>query len=260
MIKSTYYESLIKKVLDEAITMDTKKIPEKTPSLFVPGKGRLYDDCDKRVLYIGKDTNGWRDLKNDIDRYKNSDNEREIVVQEIMQYASKELETNKPLNDWGGKGQSQYWDFILEMQAKILGAADKYSDEVTQSFAWGNCSVLQNLNLSNELSKCEEYKKLRNIANEGKYDRSKVLNAMIDMFNPNMIIILNWDEYATFAGENAKKIADGCVEEIKWEYYELEEDRCILWTYHPRGMITRGGVRTAVEGLYQIMSSYQGCK
>lgn len=260
MIKSTYYENLIKKVLDEAIMRDIKKIPKKTPSLFVPGKGKLYDSCKKRVLYIGKDTNGWRDFKEDIDTYKNSNTKRETVVQDIMKYATEELGNNKPLNDWGGKGQSQYWDFIFEMQAKILGVTDKYSDEVTQSFAWGNCSVLQNLNLSNELSKCKEYRQLRKIANEGKRDRDKVLNAMIDLFNPHIIIILNWDEYTTFAGENAKKIADGCVGKVKWEYHKLEEDRCILWTYHPRGMITRGGVKATVEGLYQIISSYQECR
>lgn len=256
MIKSTYYENLIKKVLDEAIAMDIKELPKETPSLFIPGKGKCYDKCEKRVLYIGKDTNGWRDLMEDINTYKNSDAQKESVIDDIMQYASKALEANKPLNCWGGKGQSQYWDFVLEMQAKILGVEDKYSDEVTQSFAWGNSSVLQNLHLIDELSNCEQYKKLRDIANEGKDDRNKVLNAMIDMFKPDIIIILNWDEYATFLSEDAKKIADGCVGKIKWEYHELE-DMCILWTYHPRGMITGGGVKSAVEGLYEVMCNYQ---
>ena len=262
---STYFEEKIRLVLEEAENIGDIKAG--TPDLFIPGKGKLYErqEKGKKVLYIGKDTNGWGDLENRIKAYQNGD--KENIVKEIMSIATQRLQNNEHI-DWWGKGKSQYWDFIFKLQNRILGLSENennINEQITQSFAWGNSYLLQTLNLPEDISSCSNYKKLQQLANEDRSTRNKVLEAMLDLFNPDIIVILNWDEYITLLKESDREkieyLEDGVVDDnkrkVKIEYYKIGEDknkRHVIWTYHPRAMdFCQGRVDAGVEAVFKFM-------
>lgn len=268
-INSNYFEEKIRLVLEEGEKIGDIKTG--TPDIFIPGKGKLYErqEKGKKVLYIGKDTNGWGDLSNRIKQYQAGN--KESIIQEIMSVATQRIQNNEHIN-WWDNGRSQYWDFIFKLQNKILGVSEDESDiseQITQSFSWGNSYLLQTLNLPEDISDCPNYKKLQQLVNEGKANRNKVLEAMLELFDPDIVVILNWDEYITLLKESDRKKIEyiDCTwaekdskAKIKIEYYKLhgnKKERHVIWTYHPRAMAPRKGVDAWVEAIFEFMKEQQ---
>lgn len=185
-----------------------------------------------------------------------------------MNIATQRLE-NEEHKGWWENGTSQYWDFIFRLQCKILDIdwnKNGINEQITQSFAWGNSYLLQTLNLGEDISNCPNYKKLQQLANEGKSTRNKVLAAMLDLFDPDIIIILNWDEYITLLKEsdwekteyvNCELEIQADMKKIKIEHYKLKSiNKDVIWTYHPRAMVFyKGGIDTWVKAVYEFMKS-----
>ena len=260
MMENNYFKEKIINVLEQGVKKGSEKIVEKAPGIFIPGKGKLYDNMqDKKVLYIGIDTNGWgedkgQSLKRQIEEYKAG--KKDQIVEEIMKAANDRLASNEHV-EWYKEG-SQFWDFIFKMQAKLLNIPfekENISEQITQSFAWGNSYLLQTINLEDEVKNSDEYAALLKIANEGEETRNLLFDAMDKMFDPDIIIILNWGEYMTFLDEEQREEVECTISinekesskrKLKVELYKVGNKK-IVWTYHPRAMSFCGGVNQCVE-------------
>lgn len=237
------------------------------PDIFVPGVGKLYTSADKKVLYIGKDTNGWYSMKESASKYaleKNEIKKQELLEKNISR-ASKDLQSNKHVTEWWGDGKSKFWDYIFKLQMYINNFSDieesncfsnettklrkewlVENEKVTQSFAWANTKLLQELNLQNDKTESYFYKKISEFVYKKEEERFEVFKLILEALQPDIIIILDFDEYTTFIG-NSNKMGtyydeykgDGndnqlYIEKIKIEYYKLDSGQDVFWTYHPQ--------------------------
>lgn len=62
-IKLDKYNEIVRDVFDIGVKYNNNDIPNNMPSLFIPGHGSVYKFQDKKILYIGKDTNGWHNFR-----------------------------------------------------------------------------------------------------------------------------------------------------------------------------------------------------
>lgn len=266
------YKDIVREILDSGIKFKSEDIPKDIPNVFIPGYGKDYNNQNKKILYIGKDTNGWDCFRESLEMYRIKGNE-DIVIRNIINRASDHIEAERHI-EWWNNGKSQFWDFIFKLQMKInkidIEKINKDflcgNNKTTQGFAWGNCNILQQ-NIPKDIRKNIIYKEMRKIVDKEQIiseDRFKILQAMLESFNPDIIVILNWQEGISFIGEyiGEKKtyiddISDNKKEDknIKIEYYRLKSGQRVFWTYHPRGMISRGGVNRWVNALYEFMKN-----
>lgn len=282
------YVPVLEKIYQEADKFENNKINKGVPDIFIPGAGRLYDSMDKKILYIGKDTNGWSKFKKNADTYgreKNEDKKQEIL-KDIILKSSEALNKNEHITWWEG-GRSQFWDYIFRLQTYInnINGTEELKfpsnettdikkewltnhEKVTQSFAWSNTQLLQELNIEENIKESDLYKRISELTYKKKEERAEVLKKIIEALNPDIIIILNWDEYIEFIGEYKKKVnyCDKCIAEntdnysneeqkykIKIEYYQLKDGRHVFWTYHPRAALNKGGVEIWVQAMFKFM-------
>lgn len=266
------YKPFLKKVYQVASKEDNDKIDEKTPDIFIPGAGKSYEQTKKKILYVGKDTNCWYDIKETTYRYSKEEN-KDQILEEIIFRSSSALEKNEHVKSWWENGTSQFWDYIFKLQASINNlnweeSMDvKWLEEneiVTQTFAWGNSRLFQQLNLDKGVTESDFYKKINGLVNTRAKESSECFNNMLKALQPDIIVILNWDEYESFIGKYVEKAeykneiveGDVCKEKsykIKITHYELASGQHVFWTYHPRGTISRGGVNLWVKAMFKFM-------
>lgn len=265
------YKRIVKDVFDVGVKYSQEDIPINMPSVFIPGCGGMYKFQNKKILYVGKDTNRWDDFKEDLKIYRDID-KRDGLIKDITNRATNRIEAGYHIKWWKG-GTSGFWDFIFKLQTKINKLniekineeALKNNDIITQSFAWGNCNIFQKL-VSDDIKNSSIYNEINNVINDKvtKKSRFKILKDMIDSFNPDIIIILNWKEDISFIGEYInKKTYIGDIskdikkdKKIKIEYYNLKDGQHVFWTYHPTG-IRRCGEKVDkwVDALYEFMKT-----
>lgn len=275
------YIPILEKIYNEVSRIDIDKINEGIPDIFIPGAGKLYEQANKKVLYIGKDTNGWYSIRNTTYKYGREANEikKKKVLEEVIARASSALNNNEHLNEWWENGRSQFWDYIFKLQLHInnLDCEEKLNKEwmeknelLTQSFAWGNSRLFQQLNLNKDITDSDFYKKINEFVNMKNDKGRECFKNILEALQPDIIVILNWDEYEAFIGKYTAKVSykdefaeknidsDLCKEQldkIKIEYYQLESGQHVFWTYHPRGTIYKGGVDVWVKAMFQFMKS-----
>ena len=283
------YISVLEKIYKEVNKMENTEIDPNIPDVFIPGVGKLYAYNDKRILYMGKDTNGWHSMKDSASTYgiEKSEVKKQEILEGIVSRASNALDTNEHIEWWNG-GKSQFWDYIFRLQAYInnLSEAEGYryesnetsklpkewlkeNEKITQSFAWANTKLLQELNLDKCITESKFYKKMSNFTHKKEEERNEVFKLALEALKPDIIVILNWDEYLTFIGKYVDKgsyydeytgeSADNQlnIEQIKIEYYKLDSGQHVFWTYHPRGTVNRGGVELWVQAMFRYMKDKQ---
>lgn len=259
------YKGIVKDIFDIGVKYNQEDIPSNMPSVFIPGCGSMYKFQNKKILYIGKDTNGWDNFKEDLKIYRDID-KRENLTKDITNRATNRIENGCHIKWWRG-GTSGFWDFIFKLQTKINKLdiekineeALKSNDIITQSFAWGNCNIFQKL-VSDNIKDSSIYNEVNEKVTQE--SRFRILKYMIDSFKPDIIIILNWKEDVSFIGECInKKTYVGDIskdiekdKKVKIEYYHLKDGQHVFWTYHPTGIRRCGEtIDKWVDALYEFM-------
>lgn len=261
------YKGMIKEIFDVGMKYRKEDIPSNMPSIFIPGCGSRYKRQSKKILYIGKDTNGWDNFYEDLNVYNNIE-KREDLIKEITNRATNRIENKFHIRWWRG-GNSGFWDFIFKIQRKInkldIEKIDKEvlenNDIITQTFAWGNCNIFQKL-VSKDIKNSVIYNEINNIIEEKVIQKSrfKILKYMLDSFNPDIIVIFNWKEDISFIGEYIDKsvyeeyLSQNTEKKLKIEYYHLKNGQHLFWTYHPTWIKKSGGnIDYCVNRLYEFM-------
>lgn len=264
-IKLDKYNEIVRAVFDIGVKYNNDDIPNNMPSLFVPGHGSVYKFQDKKILYLGKDTNGWDNFKEDLKLYRDI-YKRDDLIKDVINRATNRIENGCHIKWWRG-GTSGFWDFVFKLQSKINEVniekinleTLKNNEIITQSFAWGNCNIFQKL-VSDDIKYSDIYNEIDEKITE-KY-KFELLKYMINSFNPDIIVILNWKEDVAFIGEynNKKTYIDDISKDIekdkkiKIEYYHLSGGQHVFWTYHPTGIRRCGdSVARWVDALYEFM-------
>lgn len=282
------YAPVLKKIYSAVNTIEDIKGNPDIPDIFIPGVGKLYTNSNKKILYIGKDTNGWYSMKESASKYALEKNEikKQELLEGIISRASNDLQLNKHVNEWWGDGKSKFWDYIFKLQMYINNLSNieesnwsnnettelqkewlQENEEVTQNFAWANTKLLQELNLDKEKTESYLYKEVSKFVYKKKEERNEIFRLALEALQPDIIIILNWDEYLTFIGNSTKmgtyydeykgKGADNqaYIEQVKIEYYKLDSGQDVFWTYHPQGTVyrDRGGVGIWVRAMFKFM-------
>ena len=231
---SNFFEECSKEKIEE-------KVQEKHPSIFIPGVGKNYGKVQPKIVYIGIDNNGWRDLAKDINDYKMvRDNKEKLdgFLNEIINFSSECLDKQKPLNEW----YSSFWEFIFKSQKKLF---EKYNgnetiDEATlqTSFAWANTNSMELFHhIKNEDKNIYEYIKDKS----KQFDSLKVILQALES-KPDLVIILNWNEEVDYL--NTKVIDEEKQDEKHLQYYKAKYNEIevpVIWTAHPRYLGTAGG-------------------
>jgi hypothetical protein len=280
------YIPVLDKIYTEVNKIDIKERNYVIPDIFVPGVGKSYSRAYKKILFVGIDTNGWYSINESACKYKSETDvtKKRELLEGIISRASNDLKYNEHIDKWWGNGTSKFWDYIFKLQIyinnfKVLEKGECFINgtsklrkewlegqkEVTQNFAWANTKLLQELNLDKNIMESYFYNKISEFVYKKKEDRFEVFKLMIESLQPDIIIILNWNEYLDFIGNYEEtstyhsecKVIDGhkelCKEMIKIEYYRLVSGQHVFWTYHPTATVFRGGVDIWVKSMYEFM-------
>ena len=164
-IKLDKYNEIVRAVFDIGVKYNNDDIPNNMPSLFVPGHGSVYEFQDKKILYLGKDTNGWDNFKEDLKLYRDI-YKRDDLIKDVTNRATNRIEDGCHIK-WLRGGASGFWDFVFKLQSKINEVniekinleTLKKNEIITQNFAMGNCNIFQKL-LSDNIKYSDIYNEI----------------------------------------------------------------------------------------------------
>lgn len=243
-----FFKNCSKEKIDE-------KVSEEYPSLFIPGIGKNYSKITPKIMYVGIDNNGWRDLGKQIREYnmiKNDETKLNDFASDIINFSSQKLDEQLPFVEW----KFSFWEFIERMQTAVLnkyGKGKEINEEVIRtSFVWSNTNSIELFDhIKNEDSDEEVHKKIKEFSKP--FDSLyKTISALTD--KPDLVIILSWNEDEsdyTCMEINKKKDYEHHL-----QYFEVSKDNItipIIWTAHPRYLSTKEGLQHYIDASLNII-------
>lgn len=202
-----------------------------------------YDIAQKKVFYIGRDTNGWDDYYRMMEQYHHG---------QVLDYLDDQWPTSaKEMMGWGDT--MTFWTVVFKLHiylnhGVLLPSIYDYSDEQKQcllglGFGNKNCVEVKE-SLQNDRMEDSETGEKTNVwhyIDEDKYwifkeksrrfDRLKVI---LELYEPDLVYILSWPDDFTFT-DGVNLIEDQSLRKNYWSYvYSIEGYKTkLIWTSHP---------------------------
>lgn len=251
------YSSLVVNFFEECIKENIEeRVQKEHPSIFIPGVGESYENIKPKVLYIGIDNNGWRDLAKDINEYKlvkDNEDEKNVFLDEIVKFSSKCLNNKEPFKKW----YSSFWKFVIETQEALFNeygiqATNVRMDEnvLKTSFAWANTNSMELFShIKNEDKTIYNYIKDKS----KEFDSLNIILQALEQ-KTDLVIILNWSEEVDYLGMEI--IDEEKQDEKHLQYYRAKNNDVevqVIWTAHPRYLSANGGSNYYIKQIIQII-------
>lgn len=207
--------------------------------LFVPYVFPNYRNAPLKIFYVGRDTYYWKEIGLMLDAFDNGNLESYL----LENASAVDLETR--LN-WGNSSGA-YWSFVNKLhlyirtgQIKDLNNLSTEDKAILQEVGYGNVNCLE---LDQTLLKIYnqegwpiddiDFNKL-NLLRE----RSRVfdnISHIINAYSPDVVIILNWDNYADYYLEGTDFIwqKDLNIDSIQAVYLSEKSKTKVIWSSHP---------------------------
>ncbi len=230
------YTPLLTQFMEKVENVITDDLPE--PHLPVYGKG--YENSPYKIAFVGWETRDNAKLKDFISDYK------EVGVQKALHrwdkyFGNDFLFTTDGSNCFHNNTGTDFWGFIFKFLSCFYDIDDwvkiknKEFPEILKSFVWSNIASIERFEATDrkENTSRAEWEKVKTASLI--FDSAKYL---VDVFQPNIIIILRWEENdkwltESFDYSDDKKIADHL------DYYFIKSNNThVFWTAHP-GWLSR---------------------
>jgi hypothetical protein len=262
------YQTKFEKFLQE---IKQKHDEEKLKDCFlphIPGWGKEYFSTEKRVLYIGIETNGWVRFDEFLEEYKEEKEEEKI--KKYVKSSKESIEGYKFLI-W--LSNSAFWEFILKLQFEIHGMKYEEFDRVwrepknlidiikdieekfrmpLQSFCWANTNSMEEFKGQEKTVK-RIWDDVKQIA-EKEFDS---LDLIVKILKPKLVVILNGSMPSRFYSNIIKKWEEISTDK-KFIYYAYKDNidninTHFIWTYHPQYMKRKQSFKPHLEEISKLI-------
>ncbi len=226
-------------LLDFCKDFDSDQIDNNIPCIFLPHTMPDYHKSEKKIFYIGRDTNRWGyigELFNDYFSKKKLNEYLPDIADWMKDYGFLEYNNNHAFG---------FWTLVSKLHLKLKGVNQNTSISSTMGkkyklllndFGWGNINsieVPQSLQKRNTW-KDIDLKKYQYTKNKSK--KIDKLKHIIDAYSPDLIFIFNWqaDEIEYLEGiEIENVIKFDSINNHLWLYHIKDSKTKIVWSAHP---------------------------
>lgn len=227
---SEYYTPKINQFISLIEGENLKNLPE--PFLPVYGKG--YCDSPARIMFMGWETRGGRDLKEFVETAKKE-------LNSALYWMSDDFE----FRWWKSNFGSDFWTFNLKFLAKFHGMNNwkdflyNYTGEqhehILNSFAWANCDAIERFEVTAQKQGVlkEDWQKVKNASEI--FDSPQLI---FKALKPDLVILEYWHKEEDWLLNGIKVITESEPHPYLWHYNCLidEKPMQLFWTHHPRAM------------------------
>ncbi|MBL0200350.1 MAG: hypothetical protein IPP81_09270 [Chitinophagaceae bacterium] len=230
------YQPLLEKFILDLKEVNTKSLP--IP--FLPYYGTGYENSFYKIAFVGMETRDSTGLQEYL-------HEQEKQSEEVFYWFREDLDEPFYFMDKGytymNNSGLDFWGFILKFLAKFYGIDDWKElknkthfnhAEILKSFIWGNVSSIERYEVGDRGdAKKEDYNAVK-LASKI-FDQ---FNILLNVFKPNIVILLNWDAPEEWLLTGISKYSGPLKIEEKslWYYYFQDTDTHLYWTHHPRSL------------------------
>lgn len=237
-MKNTFlevYQPVLTKFLEEIKGIKMNNLPEP----FIPVAGDNYFQSSIKIAFVGWETRNNADLLG----FYNSATTDKDPIESLTRY--KEIideENGYCFLKYGNNFGNAFWDFNLNFLSRFYEVDLKALrnieiPEILKSFLYGNINSIEGFGVTAEENggDFESWKKLKKASLV--FDDADL---MIKAFNPDLIIVLRWQEDDSWLTKNKIRGVDYLYETLideQLDYYFLPATNThIYWTRHPLGM------------------------
>lgn len=203
-------------------------------SLFVPNVFDRYYQTNKKIFYIGRDTNEWGNLQQDFSNWNNHD---------ILNNTKDLLESFKFIFSYNGERKGTFWDVVTRLHLKLKGKdVTKYSLTKIQEefedcfdFGYGNTNAIETRETLKRVNSDFDFTAYNTIKTASlPFDK---LKNIVDAFQPKLVIVMHWaiDESLYLEGYNYEYLKDGGMMNEKFLCIRLNDtnNTHVVWISHP---------------------------
>lgn len=251
-INKNYFLPLVEEFCKTAKALGSGVYPKH--ALFVPYTFENYQSAPKKIFYIGRDSEGWIKFDEMMRDFENGNLDSYLEKNTNVVTAQGENDDNTEYHDvhslregWNINNKWTFWTYCQKLHLYITKGyenvditnltEDDY--QTIEQMGYGNLNAIEHDGTlkKDRDGKCwwdliddkENFYKLR-IASR-KLDRIKHI---LDAYNPDLIIILNWEERDDiFEGLEEKWIEDYYIDKLRAVYTIEGYDTKIIWSNHP---------------------------
>ncbi len=229
--------------VDEIKDVDVTNLPEP----FLPIHGTEYGLLYPKIIFCGWETRNYRNLLS----WVNSANED---IEDVIFWQEEFI--NHDFLKWRTNFGEDFWSCNLKILAKFHNIDDwrdlyknpKMYEKILSSFVWANTDSIERYEVTAKGLGCKqsEYDKVKKASR--RFDN---LERLLDIFEPEIIIIEHWELDELWIHKNIKYKAEEVLDENLW-YYEVEKTGCkIFWMPHPRGHNSKGiNTKLLIDKIY----------
>ena len=251
-INKDYFLPLVEEFCKTATELGPSVYPRH--ALFVPYTFEAYHSAPKKIFYVGRDSEGWikfdemmMDFENgDLDNYLEK-NSNVVTVQGENDDNTKTHDVHSLREGWNINNKWSFWTYCQKLHLYITKGYENVDirnltndDYLTiEQMGYGNLNAIEHdrtlkkdrngIRWWDNISDKKRFHHLR-LASR-KFDRIKHI---LDAYNPDLIIILNWEERDDiFEGLEKEWIKKYYIDKLRAVYRIEGYDTKILWSNHP---------------------------
>jgi hypothetical protein len=186
------YSPLLTSFLRDVEVQDVAGLPEPHFPLF----GSSYETAKPKVVFVGRDTRGWGNMAEFLADAKQD--ARRALHRHQLAFESLEF------TNWTNKFGSSFLDTVLKILARLHSIDDwkqlkrRYFPEVLRSFVWANTNSVE---ITPGAAATYSTWKVVKQASAAHFDR---LDILLDVFAPDIVIIMYWGVGEAYLGRNVK--------------------------------------------------------
>lgn len=215
-------------------TLCSPEINKELPSLFIPNVFESYTNTDKKIFYVGRDTNEWGSLNSDFANW----NEKFIIER------TSEFLENLKFVDYIKGNMRGFWGLVILLHLRLKGFEVDSSFKIDTSFiekykahfdfGYGNTNSIElptSIKNRDEWNNDKDYQKIKEASRP--FDK---LRNIVDAFSPKLIIITHWaiDESAFLEELDYEYLSDGGEFNDRFLHIKLtKHDTTVIWIPHP---------------------------
>lgn len=253
-INTNYFLPLLENVCECAKSVGEDAWP--TNGVFIPYTFENYNKAPYKIMYVGRDTAGWVKFKEMMNDYQDQKlthyiekNSNVVTVQGRNEDGS---DAHSLREGWNVTHSIDFWKFCQRLHLYIRTGREDFeitqltNDEydIIEEMGYGNLNTIEH---DNTLKKGRKDKDGNTIDGDWyRINREKFyqirqasreidkLKHLLEAYNPDLIIILNWEERKdVFEGLSETWVEDQYIERIRAVYTLANKSTKILWTSHP---------------------------
>ena|GEM_PF-2804302 len=207
------------------------------PNVFLPHTMANYETADRQIFYLGRDTNGWGNLSHLFQTYKDN----------LWEYPADSSDCLRGFGflDYNKNNPYGFWTLVCRLHLRLKGIEetvpisknlDQKFKHLLSDFGWGN---IHSIETKKSLEKRDIWRQLDTQKYNFTKERSKILDKLkhiLEVFNPELIFIFNWDAEEEPYLEGLQIIESEGVDGSGFRIakYRFEGYRTTLyWTDHP---------------------------